>query len=144
MKNLFSYLMYAGTLPFILSAICLMLHIQELPLLGSTEVMLSAYGIVIASFLAGSHWGQHLHINKSHWSIALPILSNLIAVALWIGFLTLSFRMLVALLSIIFVILLMIDRQLLKGHFITDLYFKARFFVSSIALVSLMLSGLLS
>lgn len=142
MKKIFPYLAYAGAVPCILCAACLNVDIQEIPLLGSVERILSVYGLVIASFLAGTHWGQHLHISKSLWSYSLPILSNIIAVLLWFGFLVLSFKMQMAMFVIAFVVLLIIDHRLFQIDLITHHYFQTRFFVSAIVIISFIISGI--
>ena len=144
MKKIFSYLTYAGAMPFIFCAICLSADIQQLPLLGSIEKILSVYGLVISSFLAGAHWGQHLQLNKGVWSRSLPILSNIIAVSLWFGFLVLSFKMLMIMFVAVFVVLLIIDHRLFQIGFITSHYFQTRFFVSAIVIISLIISGIIS
>ncbi|MCH2038048.1 MAG: DUF3429 domain-containing protein [Rickettsiales bacterium] len=142
MKKIFPYLTYAGAIPFIFCAVCFSFDIQSLSLLGSIERILSIYGLVISSFLAGAHWGQHLHINKSQWFRFLPIFSNVIAVLLWLGFLVLSFKMQMAIFIAAFVVLLIIDHRLFQMDIITRHYFQTRFFVSSIVITSLIISGI--
>ena len=142
MKKIFPYLTYAGVIPFVSCAVCLSLDIQSLPLLGSIERILSIYGLVISSFLAGAHWGQHLHINKSQWVRILPIFSNVIAVQLWLGFLLLSFKMQMVMFVAAFVFLLIIDHRLFQMDIITRHYFQTRFFASSIVITSLIISGI--
>ena len=144
MKKIFPYLTYAGAIPFVFCAACLSLDIQNLPLLGSIERILGIYGLVISSFVAGAHWGQHLHINKSQWVSFLPIFSNVIAVLLWIGFLVLSFKMQMAMFVTAFVVLLIIDHRLLQMDVIIRHYFQTRFCVSSIVITSLIISGIVS
>ena len=144
MKKIFPYLTYAGAIPFIFCAVCLGADIQELPFLGSVKKILSVYGLVISSFLAGAHWGQHLYINKHPWSRSLPILSNTIAVLLWFGFLVLTFKMLMAMFVAAFIVLLIIDRRLFQMDLITRHYFRTRFFVSAIVIMSLIISGIIS
>ena len=144
MKKIFPSLTYAGVIPFIFCAVCLGADIQELPFLGSVEKILSIYGLVISSFLAGAHWGQHLHIDKGLWSRSLPILSNIIAVLLWVGFLALSFKMLMAMFVAAFFVLLIIDHRLFQMGLITLHYFQTRFFVSAIVIISLIISGIIS
>ena len=144
MKKIFPYLTYAGAIPFVFCAVCLSLDIQALSLLGSIERILGIYGLVISSFLAGAHWGQHLHINKSQWVRFLPILSNFIAVLLWLGFLLLSFKMQMATFVTAFFILLIIDHRLFQMNFITRHYFHTRFFVSAIVITLLIISGIVS
>lgn len=144
MKKIFPYLTYAGAIPFVFCAVCLSFDIQILPLLCSIERILSVYGLVISSFLAGAHWGQHLHINKSQWVRFLPIFSNVIAVLLWLGFLVLSFKMQMAIFIVAFVVLLIIDHRLFQMDIITRHYFQTRFIVTAIVIVSLIISGIVS
>lgn len=144
MNKIFIYLTYAGAIPFILCAFYLSFNIKELPFLGSVDKILSLYGLVISTFLAGSHWGQHLHLNKGLWDRFLPISSNIITVFLWFSFIVFSFKTLLLILVISFIILLFIDYQLLKSDLITNYYFRTRFFVSVIVIISLIISGLMS
>ncbi len=144
MKKIFTYLIYAGAMPFIVCAVCLGFDIHQIPMLGSVRKILSVYGLVIASFLAGSHWGQYLQINKVRWSHFLPIFSNILAVLLWIGFLVLSFKVLMGMFVVAFVVLLVIDHRLFQMNLITRHYFQTRFFVSTIVIISLIISGIVS
>ena len=144
MSKAFYYLTYAGAIPFILCAICFSANIKSIYLLGSVEKILSAYGLVILSFLSGSHWGQHLYIHRRIWDYALPVFSNIIAVLLCFSFLILNFRMLVAIFVTVFIILLIIDYCLFQIHLISDHYFQTRCVVSAIVIVSLIISGALS
>ena len=144
MKKIFPYLTYAGAIPFVFCAACLGLEIQQVPVFGSVKTILSVYGLGISSFLAGAHWGQHLHINKSEWARFLPIFSNVIAVLLWLGFLVLSFTMQMAMFVAAFVALLIIDHRLFQMDIIIRHYFKTRFFVSAIVIISLIISGIAS
>ena len=144
MTKTFYYLIYAGTIPFILCSICFSAGIKSIYLLGSVDKILSAYGLVILSFLSGSHWGQHLYINRIIWGCTLPVLSNIIAVLLCFSFLVLSFKELVAIFVAAFIILLIIDHRLFQMHLISDHYFQTRCFVSAIVIISLIISGALS
>ena len=144
MKKIFPYLTYAGAIPFIFCAACLFADIHQIPKLGSIEKILSVYGLLIASFLAGAHWGQHLHINKAHWNSSLAIFSNIIAVLLWLGFLVLNFKILIGMFIATFILQLTIDYRLLKMSIITHHYFQTRFFVSAIVITSLIISGITS
>ena len=136
--------MYTGTIPFIFSSVLFGMSIHELPLLGSVEKILSVYALVILSFLAGSHWGQHLQIKKGQWNLYLSILSNGIAVVLWLGFLLFSFKILMVIFAVTFLVLLIIDHRLFQMDLINRHYFQTRFFVSLIVIMSLLVSGVLS
>jgi hypothetical protein len=130
-------LTFAGALPFIMCAFCLIIGIETLPILGETRRILSVYALVIAAFMAGVHWGEHLHIvNKP--ARALMVSSNIIAVALWLGFLTLNFTALMILCAAAFYLLLAIDYQLFRQGIIAHDYFKTRVIVTIIVITSIL------
>ena len=143
MKRLYLYLTYTGALPFIVCAICLALNIKFIPLLGATEQVLSVYALIIATFIAGSHWGQHLHM-KNKWQYHLPILSNVIVIALWFGFLVLSFKPLIAIFVTAFLVLLVIDQRLFQHNLITRQYFRMRCLATTIVVSTLVISGIVA
>lgn len=140
MKTLYPYLTYAGAIPFIFCALLLMLDMAIVPYLGSVADMISVYGLVIATFLAGAQWGQHLSL-QNHWRQTLPIISNAIAILLWLGFLYLSFQPLMLMMAAVFLMLLHIDYGLYKGDVITRHYFKTRCRVTAIVVMSLLMAG---
>ena len=126
MKPIFPYLTYAGAIPFALGAIFLNFDITEIPPLGSVEPVLSVYGVMIASFMAGAHWGQHFQIKNRFWHFYLPVVSNIIVLVLWFSFLILSFKIFMAMLVLGFVALLGVDYYLSRINVITHHYFKTR------------------
>ena len=134
------YLTYAGAIPFVVGAFCLGIDIKILPVFGPVEQIISVYGLVIASFLAGIHWGQHLNATGS-WKRILPILSNGAAVALWIGFLLLPFQALTGLFMLAFLFFLAIDYRLFQQALILPDYFRTRCIVSIIVIASLVVSA---
>ena len=142
MKKLYLYLTYAGALPFIICAACLAFNIEFIPLLGATEQVLSVYALIIATFIAGNHWGQHLYI-KNKWQYHLPISSNVIVIALWFGFLTLSFKLLIAIFVAAFIVLLIIDQRLFRHNLITRRYFQMRCLATAIVVSALVISGII-
>jgi hypothetical protein len=141
MNKSYCCLTYAGAIPFIICAVGLLLGIQELPWLGSMEKILSVYGLVIVTFLAGSHWGQHLHI-QGVWGRVLPLLSNIIAVGLWLAFLVFSFKALLASLGAGLVILLIIDNRLFQDNLITRHYWQTRCLVTAVVIATLIISAM--
>ncbi|MFT5709275.1 MAG: hypothetical protein ACI9ES_003583 [Oceanospirillaceae bacterium] len=114
-----------------------------MPWLGPVDNTLSVYALVIANFLAGAHWGQHLHL-QGKWSRKLAILSNSLAIVLWLAFLVLSFKFLFMALAATFVILLLIDLKLLQDELISHQYFHTRSSVTAIVILSLIISGIMS
>ncbi|MDA7569174.1 DUF3429 domain-containing protein [Emcibacteraceae bacterium] len=139
MIKLYPYLTYAGALPFIFCAMCLISDVNVIPVLGDTEKVLSVYGLVIASFIAGAHWGQHL-ILKNNWSMYLPIFSNINACVLWVSFLTFSFKILLLILGSSFLILLLIDKNLFQNGLISRNYFHTRCWVTLTVISTIIIS----
>ena len=140
MKKINQYLPYAGALPFVFCALFFIKDIHILPLLGYTDRILSSYGLIISSFMAGSHWGQHLNLSGK-WGICLPVFSNINAVLLWVSFVIFSFKILFFILAISFLALLLIDQKLCQGGVISCEYFRTRFLVTLIVISSLIISG---
>ena len=143
MKKPSPYLTFAGAIPFIACALLLVIGISDIPILGATADVLSAYGLVIASFMAGSQWGNHLSLaDDDKWAIRLPLASNVIAIVLWLGFLMLPVIGFIWLLVIGFTSMWMIDYGLNRAHIITPDYFKVRTYVTAIVIVSLIVTAL--
>ena len=143
MKKPSPYLTFAGAIPFVACAFLLMIDVVTVPMLGSVGDVLSAYGLVIASFMAGAHWGNHLSLaDDNKWAIRLPLYSNIIALGLWLGFLILSAIGFIWLLVIGFISLLVIDYSLHRAQIISHTYFKVRQYVTAIVVVSLVIAAL--
>lgn len=141
MNKLRPYLMYAGAIPFILCAFCLFVDINSLPILGDVEHVQSAYALVIASFMAGAHWGQHFNLD-GEWERRLPIASNIITVAIWIAFLVFGFKAQMVFFCLAFIGLLFIDYRLFKDRHISKRYFQQRTIVTAIVVLALVVSGI--
>jgi len=137
------YLTFAGAIPFVTCAFLLMIDVVTVPMLGSVLDVLSAYGLVIGSFMAGAHWGNHLDLaDDNKWAIRLPLYSNIIALGLWLGFLILSASSFIWLLVIGFISLLVIDYSLHQAQIISHTYFKVRQYVTAIVVISLVIAAL--
>jgi hypothetical protein len=130
-------LIYAGLLPFIVCAFCLAGEVSQLPFLGETRQILATYSLIIISFIAGSYWGQQLVAQHGTWVL---VLSNLITLTAWFGFLILSFNYLIILLILMFLILLLVDSKLLEKNVITSAYFQTRCWVTIIVVIALVSS----
>ena len=143
MKKLYLYLTYAGALPFIICAVFLAFDVTSILLLGTTKQVLSVYATIIATFIAGNHWGQHLSM-KNKWQYYLPISSNVVVVALWFGFLILPFKPLLVIFIVAFLFLWVIDQRLFQHNLITRSYFQMRCFATAIVVSALVISRLVA
>lgn len=142
MKKPSPYLTFAGAIPFVLCAILITVGIEVIPALGKTEHVLSIYGLVIASFMAGAHWGNHLGLaDDDSWAVKLPIFSNIITLALWLGFLSILTVGFIWLLVVGFIAMLVIDYGLHNSKIISNDYFIVRKYVTAIVVVSLVIAA---
>ena len=143
MKKPSPYLTFAGTIPFIACAIFITLGVDSLSVLGKTSDILVSYGLVIATFMAGTHWGNHLSLaDDNPWAVKLPIFSNVITLMLWFGFLALPTNSFIWLLIVGFISLLVIDYALNRANIIAGKYFKVRKYVTLIVVISLVIAGI--
>jgi hypothetical protein len=138
-ESLGGLLMILGLIPFWSMALATMLwgHIGAIDL----RLILLAYGAVIASFIAGIHWGLYLQQDAP---VNLFIHSNIIAVAAWIAVVinhSSSYLVLVG----CFGYLLWIDYRLYRAALLTPWFIKKRAQITALAvgalLVALITSG---
>lgn len=133
--------MYAGALPFLFGAVYFLFGWAEyMPgISGSTmQHIVGIYGLVIASFMAGSLWGLHLNSTDKTVTIYIPILSNIAALALWVFFVFLAFSELMLAYSVMLLGLLAVDRQLCGKGVISQEYLQTRIIVSLIVIACLL------
>ena len=136
------YLTFAGTLPFIACAALITFGVDAIRVLGRTEEVLTVYGLVIATFMAGAQWGNHLSLAEDNsWAIRLPIVSNVFALVLWFGFLTLAAADFIWLLIFNFISLFIIDYGLYQAQIINAKYFTVRKYVTLIVVIALIVAA---
>ena len=134
------YLVYAGSLPFIILTAFLLFDAEFVPYLGETINILATYGLIISVFLAGVHWGQYL-ASVDGSPIYLPIISNIIAVFVWVAYLSMPIYVYLISLIFVFILLLTIDFRLAKIDQISQSYFRLRLRITMIVLISLAVSA---
>ncbi len=130
-QNTAAWLTYAGIIPFVLLA---KLSIFDMTLFDIAPYpLLLVYAAVIASFIAGIHWGVYLFKSAL---LNLFIHSNLIALVAWLaasGILPFN----VWLLAGCFVYLLVIDSKLHQSEVIETWFFRLRLHASVLVVLSL-------
>jgi len=134
-------LTYAGSIPFLLGAFLLIADIGTQKSISNIQHLLSVYGLVIGSFMAGTLWGQQLDEN-SGWQRYVLLCSNTIALALWAAFVIFSFTSLMVAYAISFLALLLVDYQLSENGMSNVAYFKLRFRVTIIVVLAIGISAL--
>ncbi len=135
-------LIYAGSIPFIAGAVLLMSDVSTVPLLGNVRDITAAYGLLIAVFLTGIHWGQELSL--SHVRPRLFISSNLIALIIWLSWLLFSPEVFMAMLTLPYLVLLYIDLILCRKNFIDQDYYRSRLVITLVVICSLLVASLSS
>lgn len=125
----------AGALPFLLGAALLTFNVPVLPVLGPVQVLVSAYGLAIVSFMAGVHWGQHMSGVSCPWNLLLT--SNAATLIAWLSFVFMPPAWFAGVLAFLFLILLRIDQMLAGANAIDHNYFRTRVVVTGLVVLSL-------
>ena len=123
-------LTYAGVLPFLGAAIIPAVKPNFLGL--SYDNIILTYGAVIASFVAGVHWGIYLFKDPP---LNLFIHSNIAALLAWSAVLVVhpgsAFMLLLC-----FLYLIVIDRQLSKAGILESWYLRMRLIATTLVIVA--------
>ncbi|MGP1283873.1 MAG: DUF3429 domain-containing protein [Parasphingopyxis sp.] len=137
-------LAYAGALPFVAGAALAAAGIEPASGLGSASLpaslIVAAWALTIASFMAGVHWGQYLESGE-RIGINLFLTSNAVAITGWLAFLLLPVSRALLVFAALFAILLLIDRRLRKDEHIAEGYWRTRAGVTAIVIVSLLVTA---
>ncbi len=124
-----------GVIPFVAGSLGLYIDYN----LQFIHVVLSAYALMIVSFMAGVHWGQHLSIDNG-MSKKLALSSNVIALMASVGFFALPFHVFYLLAAVLLLVILIVDLCYKPELGLCDAYKKTRIIVTTIAAVSLSIS----
>jgi len=130
------FLAAAGALPFLGCAIAPFVGIDSLPGLGQTYDIAAAYGLSIASFMAGVHWGIQLIAGRP-LPTSLYLTSNAVAVAAWLTFLLGPPAVTLVVQAALFLYLLFIDFRLRAAGVIDTGYWQTRLWITTLVVVSL-------
>ena len=123
--RLHAVLAYLGTLPFIACAAGMLLGIPPPTALAGYPEIAAGYGLAIAAFVAGSHWGIYLY-KAADTMLNLLLLSNGITVAAWLAFLLAPTYISLEITTAAFITLLMIDYQLTNEGVLSATYLRIR------------------
>ena len=135
----YSLYMSLGTLPFI--GMCFLVLFGKDDLNIKFIQAFNAYGFMIFSFMLGSYWG--LLVDKKdntsqHWYF---LISNSLAVLAWILYLFLNNLYWSLFLVSGFILLVLIDYNMLKNSIIPEHYFKQRCIITFIVCISIIIVG---
>jgi hypothetical protein len=134
-----------GAIPFVLGTILLLLGHSSLPVWGqvSTIMMLKSYSLAIMVFLNGAHWGSTLMAPQAMHRHSF-LLSNLLTLAAWFGYLLLPDRWFLMLSVALLLKLCWIDWGRLQNAALDRVYFKTRALVTATVVACLLISVLIS
>jgi len=138
-EKLTELLTYAGSLPFIACALLPLLGVDTIPPFGRFDVIAVLYGLTIASFMAGTHWGTYLY-NRASSPANLLITSNVVALSCWFAILLAGTVMTLFVMIFAFAYLLFVDLGLVRVRLITENYFQMRLRVTLIVEGALVLT----
>ena len=134
-RSIYSFLMSAGALPFVASAVLIVLGIDSIA--GwDVDALVTLYGVTILSFLTGIHWATQLYLADSAPS-NLFIVSNVVFLAVLITFVAGSLAAAIIAQLAAFPLLLVIDYRLEIRGIVTPHYLRVRLLVTSAAWLSL-------
>jgi hypothetical protein len=132
-----------GALPFVATTLLMSMGIHTIPFVGSLFSAISVYALIIASFMAGSHWGQQLGFSGK-WRFKLQVITNIQAVCLWLAYVWLGNSWFLLVLITSFLVSLWLDQQLKQAQLIEAAYWQTRLKVTIIVVLSLVIIGIVN
>ena len=136
MPRIIALFTYAAILPFLICAALPLAGIGTIPVLGSYAHIAASYAAIIASFMAGTHWGLAMAV-PGRTGTAILTLSVILALAAWLALLVLSPVIALTALIKIFALLLIGDILLYKRSQIGTDYFRMRLIVTGGVILAL-------
>lgn len=127
----------AGAIPFLIGAFAPLLGVELDTRHGNIEAAALAYGLTIASFMAGVHWGTALSATRP-LPVNLFISSNVVALAAWFVYLFARVEAAALVLALLFAVLLAIDWRLYRSGVIDGDYWHTRLGVTVVVIACLL------
>lgn len=137
---LYAWLAWAGVLPFAACAALSLAGIERVPQVASVAGIAASYGLLIAAFMAGTHWGVALRLPGGPPAIVL-VASNAVALAAWFAFLLAPLRAGLLVLAFAFVVLYLVDRNLAGRDGVGAAYLALRRNVTAVVVAALLLTA---
>lgn len=127
---------WLGAVPFVGCAILSVAGVESLGPLGEVDALLAAYGLAIAAFMAGTHWGCVLRAGGA--SLAGPLVaSNVLTVAMWLAFVLATPALALITVAAGLCALLAVDRSLLRHGLIDAAYLRMRVGVTALVVAAI-------
>ena len=142
-NRLYAVLAYSGTLPFAACALLLAARVPAIAGSGSWAEIAAGYGLAIASFMAGTHWGAYLQ-QSAGAPLNLLLTSNAITVVVWLTFVLAPIAVSLMVTGVAFLLLLLVDYRLASAGMITSAYLVLRRNVTFVVVTLLTLTVVLA
>jgi len=135
-SRIYPVLAMAGATPLVACAVMPLLGIEAIGSLGPLDALAASYGLGIVCFLAGIHWATRIY-GQQQWGFNLLVTSNCVFVAVWLAYVlgTVTLALLAQIVALL--VLLAIDRGLLRDGVIDTRYFRTRSVATTLAAASL-------
>ncbi len=133
-KQLATTLVVLGTVPFVVFTTQIVGVSIALPFPASPELMLHVYGVIIASFVAGLHWGIHFCKRTSD---SVYLYSSFVALLLWCSMWTAGSTVGLALVLLGFILLWLEEYRLSVQRVTTAWFWKLRTAVTAAVVLCL-------
>jgi len=134
-------LAWLGVFPFVLCALGIWLFPPPPGWLPDYPSIVNTYGLLILGFMAGAWWGQML-TNPGQIPLNLFLTSNVFALCGFLGALLLPQAWQSVSLGLLFLLLLVVDRELRRQGVIDAAYWRTRVGVTLVVLACLVLVAL--
>lgn len=138
-SRLYAPLAYAGALPFIACGVLPWVGVSVVPGLGSLAEIAATYGVAIASFMAGTHWGTYLY-HAARAPCNLLLISNVVTLGVWLAYVLAPVAVSLAVTAVAFAALLLVDFALVRRSLLTAAYVRVRRNVTTVVLMALALT----
>lgn len=133
---IYKYLAFAGTLPFLIPTLIILTPYSDAEWVSWSDLTLHSYGLVIVTFMCGTHWGLYL-ISYQQCPINLLVISNIITLLCWFAYLSKYVTVILASQLCAFLILFFLDAYLHKQQILHKDYFRTRRNVTAIVVLIL-------
>jgi hypothetical protein len=135
-SRIYPVLAMAGATPFVACALLPLFGVDVIDPLGPLDAVAASYGMAIVSFLTGIHWATRIY-GQQQSGANLLIISNVVFVAVWLAYAlgTTAAALLAQLVALL--VVLAIDRSLLKAGVITGDYYRTRSMATVLAAASM-------
>lgn len=145
-KQLYTILILAGCIPFIVAAFAPYFGVFKLAVVGNIQIAIAYYGLAIVSFMAGMQWGISLmpatQEQPSYTSVMCPkrmmLASNVFVLIPWLIICATGVSVAFYFsLAAVFTIMVLTDYRLMSRNILSAHYYRMRLIATGVVVTSL-------